>query len=85
MRDTLKREKKVRLTVDLPPPFYKRLSQLEHLVEASTKANLIRDALKLYETIARMALDGYEFYAAKDGRQERIVFLGSIPPNQEDE
>ena len=70
------------MTVDLPPSFYERLSELEELVEVGTKANLIREALKLYESVARMALDGYEFYAEKDGQQQRIIFMGSIPPRE---
>lgn len=69
-------EKKVRVTLDLTPQFYERLKQLEELTEAGTKANLIRQALQLYEYVAKKTQDGYSFRAVKDGDEETLVFLG---------
>ncbi len=77
-RDT---NKKVRVTLDLSPQFYERLEQLERLVDGGTKANVIRQALQLYEYLAQKTLDGHTFRAVdKDGREEKIVFLGAGPP-----
>ncbi len=73
--------KKVRVTLDLSPPFYERLEQLEQLVDAGTKANVIRQALQVYEYLAQKTLEGHTFRAVdKDGQEEKIVFLGAGPP-----
>ncbi len=71
--------KKIRVTLDLSPPFYERLVELEQLVDAGTKANVIRQALQLYDYIARRSLDGWAFQAEKDGEKERVVFAGAVP------
>ena len=75
-RDT---NKKVRVTLDLTPPFYERLQQLESLVDGGTKANVIRQALQLYEFVAHRTLEGWSFKAVKDGEEETMVFLGAGP------
>ncbi len=72
--------KKVRVTLDLSPSFYERLEQLEQQVDAGTKANVIRQALQVYEYLAQKTVEGYTFKAVdKDEREERIVFLGAGP------
>ena len=68
--------KKIRVTLDLTPQFYKRLEELEELVAAESKAGMIRQALQLYEYVARKSLDGWGFRAVDSkGREENIVFL----------
>ena len=80
MRRKKATDKKVRVTLDLSPPFYERLEQLEQLVDAGTKANVIRQALQVYEYLAQKTLDGHTFKAVgKDGQEETIVFLGAGP------
>ncbi len=69
--------RKIRVTLDLTPQFYERLEQLEVLTEAGTKSNLIRQALQLYEYVAKRTQEGYSFRAVKDGHEETLVFLGS--------
>ncbi len=73
---SIKKQKKIRVTLDLTPQFYGRLKQLEELTEAGTKANLIRQALQLYEYVTKKTLDGYSFRAIKDEDEETLVFLG---------
>ena len=88
MRRAMKQEtnKKVRVTLDLTPPFYERLNQLENLVDGGTKANVIRQALQLYEFIAQRTLEGWSFKAVKDGQEETMVFIGAAPaPSKEQE
>ena len=70
-----KPNKKVRVTVDLSPQLYQRLEDLESMVEAGGKANLIRQALQLYEYVAKKTLDGYSFKSVKDDQEETLVFL----------
>jgi len=69
--------KKVRITLDLTPDAYSRLNDLSESVGADSKANLIRQALQLYEYVAKRHREGCEFRAVKqDGKEETIVFLG---------
>jgi hypothetical protein len=74
-------EKKVRVTIDLTPQFNQRLEQLEALVDsASSKAEIIRQALQLYEYVARRTVEGYTFRAvSRNGREENLVFFGAGP------
>jgi predicted DNA-binding protein len=68
-----------RVTVDLSENAHQRLEFLEEAVGAS-KADLFREALRLYEWAIQTYIDGGDFYAVKDGRTERVVLLGSAPP-----
>jgi len=73
-------EKKVRVTIDLTPQFNQRLENLEALVEANSKADIIRQALQLFEYVARRTADGYTFRAvSREGRAENLVFFGAGP------
>lgn len=75
---------KVRVTLDLDPRFYKRFEELEELVGAASKATVLRQALQLYEYMAKRTVEGWSFQAIppENGQPERIVFLGaSTPPS----
>lgn len=80
-------EKKVRVTIDLTPQFNQRLEQLEALVDANSKADIIRQALQLYEYVARRTVEGYTFRAvSRNGRETNLVFFGAGPaPAEVDE
>jgi hypothetical protein len=70
-------EKKIRVTLDLTPQFNERLESLEILVDATSKADVIRQALQLYEYIAKRTIEGYTFRAVgRNGREENLVFFG---------
>lgn len=72
-------EKKIRVTLDLTPQFYERLQELESLVEAESKASVIRQALQLYEFIAKRSKGGDTFKAITPaGDEETLVFLGPL-------
>jgi hypothetical protein len=67
---------KIRLTLDVSPEFYSRLEKLEELVEAGSKAGVVRQALQLYEFVAKRMDQGYQFRAVgKGGEEETIVLL----------
>ena len=73
-------EKKVRVTIDLTPQFNQRLEQLETLVEANSKADIIRQALQLYEYVARRTAEGCTFRTvSRSGRETNLVFFGAGP------
>jgi len=50
-------EKKIRLTLDVTPEFYERLEALEQKTDAGSKANLIRQALQVYEYFVIRTID----------------------------
>jgi len=73
-------EKKIRVTLDITSQFNLRLESLEALVGAASKADVIRQALQVYEYIATRTLKGYTFKAvSKAGKTETIVILGAGP------
>ena len=66
----------IRVSLDLSESFHKRLSELEQLTHAESKAGVIRQALQIYEFIARKTLQGYKFIAVdKDGKHENLLFF----------
>lgn len=68
---------KIRVTLDLSPAFYERLEALERFVDGGTKANVIRQALMLYERMAQRSLEGCSFVSVNaEGVEEKVVFLG---------
>src|SRR5258708_5600118 len=67
---------KVRVSLDLPGPFNDRLEALEELTQAESKASVIRQALQVYEYIARKTMEGYSFRALRpDGKEENLIFF----------
>ncbi len=69
---------KVRLTIDVTPDFYSRLEALEKKTDAGSKANLIRQALQLYEYfVVRTVDEGKEIVVRTPpaGDRERTVDL----------
>jgi hypothetical protein len=66
----------IRVSLDLSEPFHRRLSELERLTHAESKAGVIRQALQIYEYVARKTLQGHKFIAVdKDGKHESLVFF----------
>ena len=75
-----KLSEKTRITLDLSPEFYDRLEKLEARVGAESKAQVLREALRLYEYIAYRYLEGGEFFTrSKEGDEKAIVILGVSP------
>lgn len=75
-----KERNRVRLTVDIQPRFHERLSQLEQAVEANSKAELIRDALRIYELLAREIQSGRRICSINEqGQTKEIMFVAPMP------
>jgi hypothetical protein len=73
----------IRVSLDLSERFHKRLTELEELTHAESKTGVIRQALQLYEYVARKTAQGCTFIAVdKNGQQEKLVFF-SLGPNVE--
>ena len=68
---------KYRITFDLSPKAWARLARVEQLVGAETKLEVFRDALQLYEFIAKRHVEGDRFFVKDQaGREESILLLG---------
>jgi hypothetical protein len=78
MKAQIRDDKAIRITVDLKPKFYKRLEALEELVGASTKAEVIREALQLFEFMATKAAAGCEFKIVENGEDKAILMFGGL-------
>lgn len=68
-------EKRIRLTLDLTPKQFSKLQGLEEETGA-TKAEIVRNALRLYTYVAERALAGDSFRAVdKHGRTAEVVLV----------
>lgn len=75
MRKKVLEDKKIRVSIDMTPKFYHRLEELERLVEGESKASVIRQALQLYEYVAKRYLEGAKFKVSKGGEEQEIAFF----------
>ena len=67
---------KTRLTLDLTKTLDKRLEQLKNITGKSSKADVVREALRLYEYVVARTRDGTSLLLEKDGRRERLIIFG---------
>ena len=72
------KKKKVRVTVDLNEKDYQRLQQLAEIVGADIKAEVIRDALRLFEYLAKQHDEGFSFQQTKDGETVRVPLFALV-------
>jgi len=63
---------KIRLQFDVTPETLEEIDELKKLVRASTRAELLRDALKLYALSAQKSQDGYELQFKK-GEEAQVT------------
>ena len=69
------KDKRIRLSLDLTYKQYDRLTALESEF-GSSKAEIVRNALKLYEYVALRSLAGETFRSFdKDGQATNVVFV----------
>ena len=67
---------KIRLTLDLTKPLDDRLERLKHLTGAASKADVLRESLRLYEFLVARVAEGSSLHLERDGRSERLIILG---------
>lgn len=66
-------DKKVRVTLDLSPEFYKRLNELEKRTYLGNKATVIRHALTIYEHLVTLSEQGATIVIrVPDGSEEAL-------------
>ena len=64
-----------RVQLDMPPKSYQRLQHLVDVTEASSSAEVIKNALKLYELLVNEAEEGSEFQIRRDGETVIVPIL----------
>jgi hypothetical protein len=78
------KDAKHRITIDVPAEFNERLERLLETVDASNKAELIRQALRVYEYIVKKSLEGCAFKIEyPNGEVERMTFFEIPQPVQD--
>jgi hypothetical protein len=66
-----------RVQMDLPPKSLDRLKRLQEVTEASSYAEVIRNALRLYEAIVTESENGGELMLRREGLIQPLhVFAG---------
>jgi hypothetical protein len=70
---------KVRISLDLSRAAFDRLSALEGLTESCSKADLIRDALRLYDYLVKQSLKGSKIQCVSPSGEVTSVFATSLP------
>lgn len=63
---------KIRVTVDLTQELYDRLERLTELTGAGSKADTVRDALRVLEFLADRHQQGFEILQRKGDRTEVV-------------
>ena len=71
-----KKDKKLRVTLDLSPKAASRLEKLQELLEADTKAGVIRQSLQLHEYLLDEARAGKKIFIGDDKERagEIVIF-----------
>ena len=63
---------RVRLTIDLTKQLYLRLEDLEKASGFTSKAEVLREALRVYEYLVQRNAEGYNISLEKNGERERV-------------
>ena len=78
-------KRKTRISLDLSETAFKRLSMLESLTDADSKADLIREALRLYEFLVKESLKGSTIQCVSPEGVVREIFSTSLPTPESEE
>jgi Arc/MetJ-type ribon-helix-helix transcriptional regulator len=68
-------KERVRITIDLTPKLYQLLQGLEFSTDASSKADVVRNALRLLKYMIDRKKEGYKLFLEKDGEKEQVVIF----------
>ena len=66
----------IRITVDLTPLQNAKLEEVGVLMDATSKAEVVRNAIKLYDLLQARLSDGTKLYIEKDGVMEQVLVVG---------
>jgi hypothetical protein len=66
-----------RVQMDMPPKSLERLKRLQDVTEAASYAEVIRNALQLYEALVEEVGAGAKIFAERDGKSYPLqIFAG---------
>ena len=66
-----------RVQMDLPPKSLLRLKRLQEITEAGSYAEVIRNALRLYEAIVEEQENGAEIFVKRDDVTQPLMLLSA--------
>ena len=72
-------DKKIRVTIDFSEQSYERLERLQKMIDTTSKADVIRQALRLLEFVSEKYAEGCSFYMKTkkdDNSQIPIPLIG---------
>lgn len=72
------KEERVRLTVDLTIAADAKLTELKKITDTTSKSEVIREAIKIYEFLAKNSQEGASFYIEKNGKMEKLLMVGLL-------
>jgi hypothetical protein len=72
-------KKKIRISLDLSRSAFDRLTALESVTDCDSKADMLRDALRLYEYLVRQSLKGSKIQCVSLDGTVTEVFATSLP------
>jgi hypothetical protein len=66
-----------RVQMDMPPKSLERLKRLQEVTEAASYAEVVRNALQLYEALIEEVEGGSKVFAERDGKMYPLqIFAG---------
>jgi hypothetical protein len=63
--------------MEMPPRSVERLKELQTKTEASSYAEVVRNALQLYEAMIREIDDGGRILLERDGKTSPLIIFGA--------
>lgn len=73
------KKKKTRISLDLSQAAFERLTALESMTDVDSKADLIRDALRMYEYLVKQTLKGAKIQCVLPTGEVTEIFTTSLP------
>lgn len=64
-----------RVQLDFTPEALERLREIKEMAEAKTNAEVVRNALRLYEWFLRQKRDNYKLQLVKDDRVKEVEIV----------
>jgi len=64
-----------RLQLDFTPEAFQRLQEIKALAEAKTNAEVVRNAIRLYEWFLHQVRDHYKFQLVKDDKVKEVELV----------
>jgi len=64
-----------RVQLDFTPEAFERLWEIKEMAEAKTNAEVVRNALRLYEWFLKQRRENYKFQLVKDNKVKEVEIV----------